>query len=210
MFHWCFPIFCFCLLFPSCFGFILLFFFFEVLEGRSIDYQFKPFPFSQCMHLLLWMSFIILPHKSGYVVCSYSFNLMFTLISLEISLWLLDYLHCVISKCFREFSVIFLLLIFYFDSVMFQEHTLFIILVLLNMLSFILWPRIWFILVYVPRALEKKFTLLSLVRISCTVGESLLVVGGVFYILADFPSSCSPVVDRVSSWVESSTLYLLY
>ena len=135
---------------------LLLLFFFEVLEGRSIDYQFKPFPFSQCMHWLLWMSFIILPHKSRYVVRSYSFNLMFTLISLEISFWLLDYLHCVISKCFREFSVIFLLLIFYFDSVVFQEHTLFIILVLLNMLSFILWPRIWFILVYVPRALEKK------------------------------------------------------
>lgn len=77
------------------------------------------------MHLLLWMSFITLPHKSGYVVYSYSFNLMFILISLEISLWLLDYLHCVISKCFREFSVIFLLLIFYFDSVVFQEHTVY-------------------------------------------------------------------------------------
>ena len=49
---------------------------------------------------------------------------MFILISLEISLWLLDYLNSVISKCFREFSVIFLLLIFYFDSVVFQEHTL--------------------------------------------------------------------------------------
>lgn len=78
---------------------------------------------------------------------------MFILISLEIYLRLLVYINCVISECFREFSVLFLLLIFYFDSVVFQEHTL---LVVLNMLSFILWPRVWSVLEYVPGALEIK------------------------------------------------------
>lgn len=146
--------------------------------------------------------FITLPHKFGYVVCSYSFNLMFILISLEISLWLLDYLNCVISKCFREFSVIFLLLIFYFDSVVFQEHTLYYF-SFLNMLSFILWPRKWSVLEYVPRALEKSPSCCCWAGNSAVSG-TLLAGGPVLCVVAGV-SSCSTVVDSFQlSWLFSS------
>lgn len=73
-------------------GFILLFLFLFFLRflrvvAQIINLSLFLFP-SVCIYYCEcpFQHFITLPHKFGCVVCSYSFNLMFILISLEISL----------------------------------------------------------------------------------------------------------------------------
>lgn len=69
----------------------------------------------------------------------------------------MDYLEVCyfISKCLKSFLTIFLLLISTLAPLWLQ-NVLCLISVLLSMLIYFLWPRIWSILVHVSWALEKK------------------------------------------------------
>lgn len=76
-----------------------------------------------------------------------------------------------------------------------SENTLCVISVLSNVLSFVLWPRIWPILVYVPWALGKKWVLFGQ-DVWQTLIRSCLWRVVEFWVLADFLSGCSSLIER--------------
>lgn len=141
----------------SCFGFILLYFSrflrceLRVLIWSETHLDF--FFFNVCIQCYKCPSQV---SSTNVDIFSYSFSTMyFFLFSLRLPLWHMHYLdvHCS-SQSVGDFSYIFLLLI----ASLFPRglRTYFIYLIPLDLLRFVWWPMIWYILEYVSLPFEKN------------------------------------------------------
>lgn len=97
-----------------------------------------------------------MPHKFWYVV--FSFNSVYLNFFLLVAFFLTYGLFRIVLFSFQmlgDFPIFYSLLI---SNVipLWLVNTLYVISVLLNLLSFVVWPRIWSILVYVPWAPEQN------------------------------------------------------